>query len=82
MLKSAILLGNLLACIGKHKIYEDGYFQYIIVGENSPFLKIKSDEVVSIGGFTDLMKTQEMIDIPRFFDGKEVQNLLYSVVAR
>lgn len=62
---------------GKHNVYEEGYFQYIIVGENSSFPQKGEDGVVTIVGFTELGKEQEVIDFPREIDGKPVTKIGY-----
>ncbi len=68
---------GLVGCSGEHKVYEDGYFQYIVVGENSRFPNKENKAIVAIVGFTDLGKEQEVIDFPTTIDGKEVKYIGY-----
>ena len=85
MVKRIVALGVVLimclscaSCLsGRHEIYEDGFFEYIIVGENSRFLKKGEDGVIAIVGLTESGKEQEVIDFPRTIDGKVVQRLGY-----
>ena len=58
----------------KHKIYEKGYWQYIVVGKNSLFPKNKDDIEVAIVGLTESGKEQEALDVPRTIDGMEVSS--------
>ena len=58
----------------KHKIYEKGYWQYIVVGKNSLFPNNKDDIEVAIVGLTESGKVQEALDVPRTIDGMEVSS--------
>ncbi|KAI4453842.1 translation elongation factor g-related [Holotrichia oblita] len=68
---------GLTACNGEHTIYEEGYFKYIIVGQNSRSPKNKADEVIAIVGFTESGLKQEVIDFPRIIDNKDVKFIGY-----
>lgn len=61
-------------CSREAKIYEDGFYQYIIVGENSNF-QDKNNNAIAIVGFTTLGLEQEAIEIPREIDGKPVKHI-------
>jgi uncharacterized repeat protein (TIGR02543 family) len=65
---------------GKHKVYESGYFQYIVVGENSRFPRKNEDGVVAIVGLTESGQEQEAIDFPRIICGKDVRYIGYSPI--
>ena len=74
----AMLSLSLFGCLSsKHKIYEEGYFRYIIVGKNSRFPKDKKDEVIAIIGLTASGQEQEVIDFPRVLVGKNVKHIGY-----
>ena len=66
-------VAGLTACSGQHKIYEEGFFQYIIVGENSRFPQKGEDGVIAIVGLTESGEKQEVIDFPRTLKGKNVK---------
>jgi uncharacterized repeat protein (TIGR02543 family) len=63
-----------------HKIYESGFFEYVIVGKTSRFPKNEEDQVVAIVRLTELGQEQEIIDIPRMIDGKEVLFIGYDII--
>lgn len=58
-----------------YEVKRDGYFQYIIIGEQSRFPIQGSEAVVVIVGFTASGLEQEVIEIPREIDGKPVQRI-------
>lgn len=70
---AALMLFGIFGLSGcnKHKVYEDGYFQYVVLGENSIYLG-EDSKAIAIVGFTKLGKEQEVIDLPRIIDGKPV----------
>ena len=77
----AIMIITLPGCSKTtHKIYESGFFEYVIVGKTSRFPKNKADEVVAIIRLTEFGQEQETIDIPRMIDGKEVWYIGYGII--
>ena len=52
-----------------YEVYNDGFFQYILVEENSGKPNKNSNISVAVVGFTALGKEQEVIEIPREIDG-------------
>ena len=77
----AILVITLSGCSKTtHRIYESGFFEYVIVGKIGNFPKNKADQVVAIVSLTELGKEQETIDIPRTIDGKEVWYIGYRII--
>ena len=62
------------------EMHEDGYFQYIIMGNPSryPFPNERGEAVVAIVGLTESGKEQEAIDIPREIDGMPVLRVGYT----
>ena len=54
------------------EIHEDGYFQYIILGESGPYSDNDVTDAVAIIGFSALGRQQEVIDFPKEIDGKPV----------
>ena len=56
------------------QIRYDGYFKYIIVGENSRY-QDENDNTLAIVGFTKSGLEQEVIDIPREINGKIVEHI-------
>ncbi|MGD9887267.1 MAG: hypothetical protein AB7T03_04840, partial [Bacilli bacterium] len=49
LLMMAIIIITLPGCSKTtHKIYESGFFEYVIIGKTSRFPKNKADEVVAI----------------------------------
>ena len=70
-------VAGLTACNRQHKVYEEGYFQYIVVGQNSDFPKNKADEGVAIIGLTESGKEQGFIDFPKTLAKKKVTHLGY-----
>ena len=63
-----------------HRIYESGYFEYVIVGKRGNFPKNKEDQVVAIIRLTELGQEQETIDIPLTIDGKEVWYIGFRII--
>lgn len=63
-----------------HKIYESGFFEYVIVGKRGNFPKNKADQVVAIVRLTEFGQEQETIDIPRTIDGKEVRYIGFRII--
>ena len=55
-------------------IYENGFFKYIHLGDNSGSQNL-NDRSLVIVGFTDLGQEQETLDIPRKIDGYEVKRI-------
>ena len=64
-------------CTLEKEVKTEGYFQYIVVGENSRVANCNNREVVAIVGFTNSGLEQEVIEIPRTIDGKPVQRIGY-----
>ena len=60
------------ACNEPLEEFSDGYFRYVVVGEESRFADRGGRHVIAIIGFTELGLQQEVIDIPREIDGKPV----------
>ena len=60
-----------------YEVKRDGYFQYIIIGEQSRFPRQGSEAAVVIVGFTTSGLEQEVIEIPREIDGIPVQQIGY-----
>lgn len=54
------------------KVYEDGFFQYIVLGKSGPYSDNEVTDAVAIIGFTALGRQQEVIDFPKEIDGKPV----------
>ena len=71
------LTTGLTACIQKHKIYEDGYWQYIVIGKNTHFPQNSEDCEVAIVGLTEIGKEQTSLDVPRTIDGMDVTHIGY-----
>ena len=63
-----------------HRIYESGFFEYVIVGKTGHWPKNKADQAVAIIRLTELGQEQESIDIPRTIDGKEVWYIGYPII--
>lgn len=81
LLMMAIMIITLSGCSKTtHKIYESGFFEYVIIGRTSPFPKNKEDRVVAIIRLTELGQGQETIDIPRMIDGKEVWYIGFRII--
>ena len=59
------------------EVKTDGFFKYVIVGENSRVPNLRNKAVVAIVGFTWSGEQQEIIDIPREIDGKPVRRIGY-----
>lgn len=79
---SLSLIVSLIACFVTgcsrgYKEYIDGYFQYIIVGENSDRPDKNNEAVVAIIDFSGLGSQQEVIDIPEEIGGKPVRYISY-----
>lgn len=77
-----LIMTLLLGCTGcifrdRNVKYEDGFFEYIIVKENSGDSEQSREEVVAIIGFTYSGMEQEVIDFPREIDGKPVRYIGY-----
>jgi hypothetical protein len=64
-------------CNRNLKVYQDGYFQYVIVGENGGQPDENNKAVVAIVGFTSLGMQQEVIDFPEEIDGKPLLYIGY-----
>lgn len=71
------LTTGLTACNEQHKIYEDGYWQYIVIGKNTYFPKNAEDREVAIVGLTEIGKEQTSLDVPRTIDGMDVTHIGY-----
>lgn len=81
LLMMAFLILTLSGCMKiTHKIYESGFFEYVIVGKTGNFPKNKEDQVVAIVRLTELGQEQEIIDIPRMIDGKEVWYIGFRII--
>lgn len=65
------------ASCNKHKIHEDGYWQYIVIGRQSNIPQNEDDSEVVIVGLTKSGKQQVTLDIPRTIDGMEVTRIGY-----
>lgn len=52
------LTTDLTACIQNHKIYEDGYWQYIVIGKNTFFPQNSDDREVAIVGLTESARSR------------------------
>ena len=65
------------ACNEPLEEFSDGYFRYVVVGEESRFADRGGRHVIAIIGFTELGLQQEVIDIPREIDGKPVMFIGY-----
>jgi uncharacterized repeat protein (TIGR02543 family) len=79
---SLTLVVLLLACFATGcdrnlKVYQDGYFQYIIVEENGGQPDKNNKEVVAVVGFTSSGMQQEVIDFPEEIDGKPLLYIGY-----
>ena len=70
------LTTGLTACNEQHKIYEDGYWQYIVIGKNTYFPKNAEDREVAIVGLTEIGKEQTSLDVPRTIDGMDYKRSL------
>jgi uncharacterized repeat protein (TIGR02543 family) len=71
-------LAGLTACGGKKPtVYEDGYFQYIIMGENNRAAREDKLGYVIIVGFTESGKEQETICFLRTIDDRPVIQIGY-----
>lgn len=71
------LTTGLTACIQNHKIYEDGYWQYIVIGKNTFFPQNSDDREVAIVGLTEIGKEQTSLDVPPTIDGMDVTHIGY-----
>lgn len=60
-----------------YEVYNDGFFQYILVGENSGKPNKNNNISVAVVGFTALGKEQKVIEIPREIDGKPIKYIGY-----
>ncbi len=72
-----IFLAGGCKIIKELEIHEDGYFQYVIVGENSRNPDKDNSAVVAVVGFTESGKQQEIIEFPREINGIPVQYIGY-----
>ena len=73
------LTTGLVACNIDYKIYEDGYWQYIIIGKNNVYSpKNPDDREIAIVGLTESGKEQTSLDVPRTIDGMDVTRIGYS----
>lgn len=61
----------------KAKVYQDGYFQYIIVREDGGQSDKNNKAVVAVVGFTSSGLQQEVIDFPEEIDGKPLRYIGY-----
>ena len=71
----------IVACVSNAKMLNytvpiryDGYFQYIIVGENSRY-QDENNMSLAIVGFTESGLEQEALEIPREIEGKIVEHI-------
>ena len=66
-----------VGCSRDLKVFENGYFQYVIVDENNRNTDKDNGAVIAIVGFTLSGKQQEIIEFPREIDGIPVQYIGY-----
>ncbi len=73
----SVFLSSGCKLVEELEIHEDGYFQYIIVGENNRNPDKDNSAVIAIVGFTLSGKQQEIIEFPREINGIPVQYIGY-----
>jgi len=74
------LFGTFASCrstLGPYKEYSDGYFRYIIVGENVGNPSIFNKPEIAIIGFYSLEEKEGIVDVPHEIDGKSVRHIGY-----
>ena len=72
-----LILSGGCAIVKEFEIESEGYFEYIVMGEDSRFPTLGDKGVAAIVGLTESGMEQQTLDIPRQLGGRPVRYLGY-----